>query len=109
MKEQEKIITRRRFLGTAGLGMAGMAVLPNFISSCGKKSGDSIRIGFIGMGRQAMYLLNGFMQIEGTEVVAGCDVYGIKRKRFEKRVTDFYKKVGRVFTVDTYEKFEDLL
>ena len=43
------------------------------------------------------------------KVVAGCDVYGIKCKRFEKRVTDFYTNAGQEFKVDTYEKYQDLL
>jgi predicted dehydrogenase len=68
-----------------------------------------IRLGFIGMGRQSMFLLNGFIQIPGVQVVAGCDVYGIKRKRFEKRVSAFYAKAGKESKAETYEKFEDLL
>ena len=72
------------------------------------KNGD-IRLGFIGMGRQSMFLLDGFIKIPGVQVVAGCDVYGIKRKRFEKRVKAFYTKAGKEAKVETYEKFEDLL
>jgi hypothetical protein len=30
-----------------------------------------------------MYLMNGFRQIEGVQIIAGADVYGIKRQRFE--------------------------
>ena len=56
-----------------------------------------------------MFLLNGFLQIPGSKVIAGCDVYGVKRKRFEKRVTAFYTKAGKESKVETYEKFEDLL
>jgi len=61
------------------------------------------------MGQQSMFLLNGFLQIPGVKVVAGCDVYGVKRKRFEKRVNAFYQKSGQKVEVKTYEKFEDLL
>jgi predicted dehydrogenase len=56
-----------------------------------------------------MFLMSGFIQIAGVTVVTGCDVYGIKRKRFEKRVTDFYTKAGKEFRVDTCEKYQDLL
>lgn len=109
--DQKKVISRRRFLGSAALGMAGLAVLPGIVSSCkGKGEADTaVRLGFIGLGRQSMFLLNGFLQIPGTKVIAGCDVYGIKRKRFEKRVRDFYTKAGKEFKVDLYEKFEELL
>ena len=102
-------MSRRRFLGTAAVGMAGMVVLPGIMGSCKRKDDGAVTIGFIGLGRQSMFLLNGFLQIEGTNVVAGCDVYGIKRKRFEKRVSDYYTKNDRKSDVKTYEKFEELL
>ncbi len=117
MKDQKKLWSRRRFLGSAALGMAGMVVIPNLATSCKGKTkakvtgeaGDEITLGFIGMGHQSMFLLSGFLQIPGVKVVAGCDVYGIKRKRFEKRVNDFYAKAGKETKVDTYEKYQDLL
>jgi predicted dehydrogenase len=111
MKEEKNGMSRRRFLGTATLGMAGMVVLPGIVSSCKSTpaADTDIKLGFIGMGQQAMFLLSGFMQIPGVKVLAGCDVYGIKRKRFEKRVTEFYAKAGKEVKVDTYEKFEELI
>ena len=36
-----------------------------------------INIGFIGLGQQAMHLMDGFIRIPGVRVVAGCDVYDI--------------------------------
>ncbi len=111
MKEEKKVLSRRRFLGSAALGLAGIVVLPRLTTSCksGVQANTDIRLGFIGMGRQSMFLLSGFLQIPGVQVMAGCDVYGIKRKRFEKRVTDFYAKAGKQVKIDTYEKFEDVL
>lgn len=115
MKEQSKLWTRRRFLGSAAIGLAGIAVIPALSTSCKgrKKAGDQesgeVTLGFIGLGRQAMFLLSGFLQVPGVKVVAGCDVYGNKCKRFEKRVTDFYTNAGQEFKVDTYEKYQDLL
>lgn len=85
-------MSRRRFLGTATIGLSGMAMFSS-LSACNHKVTDgNIKLGFIGMGRQAMFLLSGFIQIPGVRVVAGCDVYGVKCKRFEKRVKSFYKK-----------------
>lgn len=108
MNNQKNEWSRRRFLGTAAAGVAGMAIIPQFISSC--KSESVIRIGFIGLGQQAMFLLSGFLQIPGVKVIAGCDVYGTKRKRFENRVNAYYEKEGKKDTgVVLYEKFEDLL
>ncbi len=108
MNHQKKEWSRRRFLGSAVVGVAGMAVIPQLITSC--KSESVIRLGFIGLGQQAMFLLNGFLQIPGVKVMAGCDVYGIKRKRFEKRVNEYYDKEGiRDTKIVIHEKFEDLL
>ena len=118
MKDQKKLLSRRRFLGSAALGMAGMVIIPSVAGSCkGKvkpaatteKAEKEVRLGFIGMGRQSMFLLSGFLQVPGVKVLAGCDVYGIKRKRFEKRVTEFYKKAGVEAKIDTYEKYQDIL
>ncbi len=109
MKEKNQL-SRRRFITLTAGGAAGLAVLPHLTSckSAPAASGE-IKLGFIGLGRQAMFLLNGFMQVQGVVAVAGCDVYGIKRKRYEKRVGEFYEKAGKKVEVQTYEKFEDLL
>jgi hypothetical protein len=47
-------------------------------------------MGFIGLGQQAMFLLSGFMSMPDVRVVAGCDVYDIKRDRFVRRVKEYY-------------------
>jgi predicted dehydrogenase len=111
MENQRKLWTRRRFLGSAAAGMAGLVIIPRLTTSCKSKGAadTDIRLGFIGLGRQAMFLLNGFIQIEGVKVLAGCDVYGIKRKRFEKRVGEFYANAGKEVEISTYEKYPDLL
>jgi predicted dehydrogenase len=109
MNKQKKQWSRRQFINTAIAGVAGAAVIPQLVGCKTKLADTDIRLGFIGMGRQSMFLLDGFLQIPGVEVVAGCDVYGIKRKRFEKRVTDFYAKAGKKVKIETYEKFHDLL
>ena len=80
MKNQ---FTRRKFIKTAAAGAVGVAVFPQFLASCkqNKKTNAAddgiIRLGFIGLGQQAMYLLSGFIGIPDVEVVAGSDVYGI--------------------------------
>src|SRR5690554_1992164 len=107
-------LTRRKFFKTATVGAVGVAVFPQFLASCqqNKKSatGDGyLRLGFIGLGQQAMYLLNGFIGMSGVRVVAGCDVYGIKRERFQKRVNDHYSANGTEVSVETYEHYSDLI
>jgi predicted dehydrogenase len=110
MSEQRKTLSRRQFLNFSALGMAGIMVIPRLSSTVGSSADPAeVKLGFIGMGQQAMFLLNGFLQIPGVTVVAGCDVYGVKRKRFEKRVKAFYAKSGKEAKVDTYEKYQDIL
>ena len=109
MKDQKRIWSRRQFLNSGIAGIAGMMIIPKLASSSRSQVVADIKLGFIGMGQQSMFLLNGFLQIPGVKVIAGCDVYGVKRKRFEKRVTAFYTKAGKESKIETYEKFEDLL
>lgn len=109
MEKQKKLWSRRRFLTTAATGAAGVAVIPHLTGCKSKVAEDSIRLGFIGLGQQAMFLLDGFMQVPGVRAVAGCDVYGIKRERFERRVKAFHDQAGTKAGVKTFEKFEDLL
>jgi predicted dehydrogenase len=109
MKDHKRTWSRRQFINSGFAGIAGMMILPKIASSNKLSAVEDIRLGFIGMGQQSMYLLNGFLQIPGVKVIAGCDVYGVKRKRFEKRVEAFYNKAGKEAKVDTYEKFQDLL
>jgi predicted dehydrogenase len=109
MKDQKKVWSRRQFINSTAAGMAGIMVMPGIASKGLSQAEGDVRLGFIGMGQQSMFLLNGFLQIPGVQVVAGCDVYGIKRKRFEKRVTAFYTKAGKETKVETYEKYQDIL
>jgi len=103
----KKGVSRRHFLGTAAIGVAGVAMFSSLAACKQKTSVNPLRLGFIGMGRQSMYLLSGFIQIPGIRIVAGCDVYGIKRKRFEKRVNNFYTKAKIQVEVTTSEKSEE--
>jgi predicted dehydrogenase len=109
MKDQKRTWSRRQFLNSGIAGIAGMMIIPKLVSSSKSRVVADIKLGFIGMGQQSMFLLNGFLQIPGVKVIAGCDVYGVKRKRFEKRVNGFYSKAGKESKVDTYEKYQDLL
>ena len=97
----ETKISRRDFLKFSAIGAAGALLVPSGLSAAtsqGSKSkssaNDTINIGFIGLGQQAMHLLNGFITIAGVRVVAGCEVYDIKRARFEKRVNVYYTNKG---------------
>ena len=101
-----KMFDRRAFLQSSALGAAGLLILPGFKSF---KPNDNINLGFIGVGRQAMFLMNGFINLEGVKVLAAADVYGVKRQRFEQRVSEHYKSKGTSVDVKTYENYKDLL
>ena len=107
---------RRDFLRYSALGAAAATLAP--VSGMGmpaapKKNvskNEKVRMGFIGLGQQAMYLLSGFMSMDDVRVVAGCDVYDIKRDRFVRRVKDYYTGKGeKKVKVDVYEDYQDLL
>jgi predicted dehydrogenase len=107
--ESNKAVSRRDFLGRSLLGAAGFAILPG-LSGMSMAPSDTINLGFIGLGRQAMYLLNGFLTIPGVRVISGSEVYAVKNQRFEQRLKEHYSKTSkRRVRVRTYERYQDLL
>lgn len=120
MNTKEKF-SRRDFLKYSAIGAAGALLVPGSLSAAvtpaaapakeDKKPGanDALTLGFIGLGQQAMYLLNGFLTIPGVKVVAGCDVYDIKRNRFAHKVKTFYDGRKERSDVKVYERYQDLL
>ncbi len=103
-----KDYSRRRFIKQTLIGTAGIAALPS-IQYCTSGANDTIRIGMIGLGQQAINLMNGFARIPGVQIVAGADVYGIKRKRLEKRLNDYYLENNVSVDVKTYKDYRELL
>ncbi len=101
-------ISRRRFLTTTIAGAAGLSLFP-LVKSCRVSPNDIIRLGFIGLGQQSLHLMRGFNSIAGVQVVAGADVYGIKRRRFEKMLNDHYSEIGENVRVQTFEHYHELL
>ena len=111
-------ISRRNFLRLSALGTSAL-ILPSaanaleapLFAPASKKgsANDKINLGFIGLGQQAINLMNGFITIPEVRVVAGADVYDIKRDRFEQRVNKYYadNKIKNKYT--TYVRYEELL
>ena len=103
-------ISRRDFLQKSALGAAGLTLLPGImLSGCKKSPNDTINLGFIGLGQQARNLLDGFIKLPGVKVLAGADVYEIKRARFEKIVKEYYTSKQETCDVKVYNNFSDLL
>jgi hypothetical protein len=99
-----KEFSRRHFIHSALTVVAGLAALP-LLQSFRTGANNTIRIGFIGLGQQAINLLNGFSRIPGVQIVAGADVYGIKRQRFEQQLKAFYKSRNPTPEVKTYKDY----
>ena len=101
-------LDRRSFLKKSLIGAAGVSLLPLY--SCKKTADDTLRLGFIGLGRQTNYLQSSFLKIDPkVKIVAGADVYAIKRERFLKKCNDYYKSVNEEVQVTAYEDYTDLL
>ncbi|WP_165248227.1 Gfo/Idh/MocA family protein [Paludisphaera soli] len=71
-------IDRRGFFRGVGAGMAAGWAFPNILTSRARAGavapGERIRLGFVGVGRQGVSNLKGFLKQEGVEVVALADV-----------------------------------
>ena len=103
-----KTSTRRTFLRQSFIGATGIAVLP-LASSCKVAASDTIRLGIIGLGQQAMNLMRGFSRVTGVEIVAGADVYGVKRERFKKFLDEYYTEKEMKVDVKTYSDYREVL
>jgi predicted dehydrogenase len=107
--------SRRKFLGASLLTSAGLSLLPGLSLASSptplfNAAHERVRLGFIGVGRQAMGLLNNFMRIPGVEVVAAADVYAIKRERFALRVQKNMSEAGKTYVAPKlYEDYRELL
>ena len=107
---------RRQFLKISALGAAA-TMIPAGIASAApaaKKKApaavDKINLGFIGLGRQARFLWGSFVKMDDVRIVAGCDVYDVKRERFGRSITDYYTRKGeKKVNVALYEDYQDLL
>ena len=108
---------RRDFLKVSAAGAAAAAIptslmaAPAAASKSKKPADGKIRLGYIGLGCQCAWaLLPSFIEKERVRVVAGCDVYDIKRERFRRKVTEYYESKGeKKVKVDLYENYQDLL
>lgn len=108
-------LSRLDFLRASALGAVAMT-FPTLSAAAeatkkAKKTGanDFINIAFIGLGQQSVYLKNGFISIPDVRIVAACDVYDIKRNRFEQQVNKYYAEKGIKQKLDMYIDFEDIL
>lgn len=108
MQKKVNSLSRRKFLNQAAI-LSSIMIVPRFVLG-GKNfiaPSDKVTVGFIGAGRQGMGLLNNFLNVEDVQVVAACDVYGVKLKNFTAKANKFYAdKLGQP-SFDGCKAFED--
>ena len=108
-------LSRRDFIRFSAAGAAGAMLMPGILSAAPQSrtrragANDVINLGFIGLGRQAMSLLRSALRVPDVRIVAGADLYDIKRQRFEASVKAHYAEAGQRVDVKTYESYADLL
>ncbi|MBQ0005877.1 MAG: Gfo/Idh/MocA family oxidoreductase [Alistipes sp.] len=109
---------RRNFLKLSALGIAGTALAAPSVLAAEPKAAarkktsanGKIALGFIGLGQQANYLVGSFLDMDDVQVVAGCDVYDIKRDRFFNKVAKYYQEKGYKHCEPAmYEDYQELL
>lgn len=103
-----KNYSRRKFLQTSMIGAAGLSMFP-LLQGCSSAPSDQIRLGVIGLGRQALSLTNGFYQNPGIKIVAGSDVYGRKRERYEMIVRNHQEETGQSAEISTTDNYREVI
>lgn len=68
-----KNVSRREFIRTGSLAAAGISLLPGE-AAARQRAGRTVRVGFIGTGNRGTSHVNNLLTIEGTEIVAVCDI-----------------------------------
>src|SRR5579863_909665 len=68
-------LTRRDFLKNSAAAGASTALLGGLVPGRVLGANDRIRVGVLGTGERAQYLMTLFNGVPGTEIVAVCDVY----------------------------------
>ena len=79
--EKKAELTRRDFLKDAALVGAGTVVLGGLTPARVLGANDRIRLGVLGTGERARYVMSLFQTAPNVEVAAVCDVYGLARAK----------------------------
>jgi predicted dehydrogenase len=79
------------------------------MKGCAPAPSDMIRLGFIGLGRQAIFLMDAFHAYPSVKIVAAADVYGRKRERFEMRVRRHQEAAEQTVDISTTEDYQEII
>ena len=87
--------SRRQFLQLATTAAASAPfLLPSRIWSASRKPNDRITVGVIGVGKQGVGLMHGFLGSKDIQVMAVCDVDTSRRENARRSVDTHYPKQG---------------
>ncbi|MFS4467819.1 Gfo/Idh/MocA family protein [Maribacter sp. 2210JD10-5] len=90
-KISDNQISRRKFISRTTLATGAIAIIPRHVLGRGFTApSDRINLGFIGLGKQTVYLTKFFTQNTDAQIVAGCDVWKPKNDWFKKHVAVNY-------------------
>lgn len=103
-------LNRRNFLKGATLASAPF-ILPSHIWAAETQPNDRLHMGFIGMGIQSRALLNNFLNQDGVQVLAVCDVDTTRRTEAQQKVDAYYEKNPTKGTIGckAYGDFRDVI
>jgi len=104
---------RRDFISKSALATGAISVVPRHVigGSGFLAPSDRINLGFIGLGKQSLGLMNSITGCPETMVLAACDVDKKKLDRFKNaaEAVNAKKLNGGNQAVDTYENYRELL
>ena len=105
------MINRRRFIGNSATAALAFTLIPRHVLG-GKRfiaASDRIRLGYIGVGKQAHGLLEDIGRCQETIVLAACDVDQKKLASFKTSAESNNKSKNITGSVDAYKYYRELL
>jgi predicted dehydrogenase len=104
---------RREFITRSAIAAGSITVIPGHVlgGSGYPAPSERINLGYIGVGKQSLWLLESIMECPETMVLAACDVDRKKLERFvsEAERTNSAKLEGGTQKVTPYENYRELL
>jgi predicted dehydrogenase len=104
---------RREFITRSAIAAGSITVIPGHVLGGGvhPAPSDRINLGYIGVGKQSLWLLESIMECPETMVLAACDVDRKKLERFvsEAERTNSGKLDGGTQKVFPFENYRELL
>jgi predicted dehydrogenase len=104
-------INRRKFIGNSAAAVAAFTIIPRHVLGGNGflAANDRINLGYIGVGKQAIGLLEDIGRCKETMVLAACDVDQKKLGKFKAAAEANNKAKNGSASVDTYKYYRELL